>query len=101
MESSPQFISTSFDKILLKIVKEFIRYKIGKFDFNELSLRFNSLHVRTKHLVRLKYVGFLPADSELEAMDTKSLQMFSQNLLACSRSLALSFSWDIKSICEY
>ena len=35
----------------------------------------------------------LPADSELEAIETKSLQIFSQNLLACSRSLALSFSW--------
>ena len=36
----------------------------------------------------------LPADSELEAIETKSLQIFSQNLLACSRSLALSFSWE-------
>ena len=34
----------------------------------------------------------LPADSELEAIDTKSLQIPSQNLLACSKSLALSFS---------
>ena len=34
----------------------------------------------------------LPADSELEAMDTKSLQRFSQNFEADSRSFARSFS---------
>ena len=41
-----------------------------------------------------KFISDLPADSELEAMETKSLQILSQNLLACSKSFALSFSWN-------
>ena len=36
---------------------------------------------------------FLPADSELDAIDTKSLQRFSQNFEADSKSFARSFSW--------
>ena len=35
----------------------------------------------------------LPADSELDAIDTKSLQRFSQNFEADSKSFARSFSW--------
>ena len=42
---------------------------------------------------------FLPADSELDAIDTKSLQRFSQNFDAASKSFARSFSWwEIKII---
>ena len=36
---------------------------------------------------------FSPADSELDAIDTKSLQRFSQNFEADSKSFARSFSW--------
>ena len=43
----------------------------------------------------------LPADSELDAIDTKSLQRFSQNFEADSKSFARSFSWwEIKIVIQ-
>ena len=74
---------------VLQLISHFKRIKLTECN--------NHFNIKPSTLIPINIIFksisiVLPADSELEAIDTKSLHKFSQNLLACSKSLALSFS---------